>query len=360
MFSYLLLTYSQVKLNSSSEIQSKVISLRDIRTSTHLKTSKRLVEIIVSCLEPKKILFDQVGVHMNIVFKNKSISTEKEQEFDFIYNSFKELTEKVLVDLEPLVSENFYDLLNEDTWNKRSDDLKIQTSLDNKAIVETERKANISTWNIGLSGEGPLNKREIIKLLRDCGVQDYSLRPKSNDVIILGRKDFDRKTLQKFKKQHPISEGRVFTQEAFLQYLLTGKDYDFKTIAINQCKHQAIDYLKRLGNNYFPWPKMKFKTSGFRKLSDIEWEIDSALKRLTGYSVAGKGTIKSIRRPQLHKGIQELGLEYVVYHIHGLWLRTSKRTDADYSNALKKWEEDLNWLKTNYYQKSAEQFPWPR
>lgn len=359
MFSYILASYAPKDSVSAQAIRSFVISLRDIKDSAHLRTCKNILELLESGLDQNSDALIENGFSLTLTLVPDPATDTKEDSLEIPLAFLSSFRSDVMGSLEPWVRNSFHLIGDDQSWITRSEETRIMVSLDAQPMIEPNRKQEISSWNIGLTGEHPYSKRDMIKLLRKCGVTDYSLRPRVNEVIILGRKNYDRRLLGKYQPQHPISNGRVFTQESFIEFILFGRDYDVKDIKHNLIKHQCIDYLKRSGSNSFPWPKLSVSRSGERRLIEIEWEVDSELKRLTGYSVAGDKTTVELRRNQLRKGVAVLGLKAVVMHLAWLWRRVVNRKDADFQNALTKWEADLAWLKKNFYKSKNHIFPWP-
>ena len=109
-------------------------------------------------------------------------------------------------EIEPILSTFYYELIDESHWTTREEDYRLEKSFDRTPFVAPQAKLAISSWNIGLTGEGPFEKKEIAQILRNCGVYKYDLRPKANNVIILGRKKYDFTKLKKFDKNSPIKK----------------------------------------------------------------------------------------------------------------------------------------------------------
>ena len=55
-----------------------------------------------------------------------------------------------------------------------------------------------------------------------------------------------------------------------------------------------------------------------------------------------------------------LGLEKVATHIAAMVRLSKKRPDTKMEGAIQRWEEDLEWLKTEYYDQGNYRFLWPR
>lgn len=359
MFANILLSFKTLNTHSSEALYSKVLSLRDIKDGTHVRMRNRFITNVKDFISKHEEQFEYDGIEVVISFLPSTEDEIKQQDVRVSSNSLDSFMIELKDQIEPILSKFYYELIDESHWTTREEDYRLEKSFDRNPFVAPQAKLAISSWNIGLTGEGPFKKEEIALLLRNCGVYKYNLRPRANDVIILGRKKYDHFKLKKFNNNSPIKNGRVFTQESFMRYLMFGEDYNVNEIIKNMVRHQGIDYLKKLNGKEFPWPEINYDSSGVKKLIAIEWSDESELRRLTGYSVAGEHTTDKIRKAQLRKGVPLIGLENVARHIARQLRQKLNRTDADYTQALLKWENDLEWLYNNYYRREKYQFPWP-
>lgn len=359
MFANILLSFQTLNTHSSEALYTKVLSLRDIKDATRLRMRDRFLTKVRDFIADHKEQFEYDGIELVISFLPSTEDEINQRDLKVSSQSLEMFEAELKDKIEPILSENYEELIDESHWTTRQEDYRLEKSFDRTPFVAPQAKLAVSSWNIGLTGEGPFKKKEIAQILRKCGVYKYDLRPKANNVIILGRKKYDHTKLKKFGKNSPINNGRVFTQESFMRYLMFGEDYNVNQTIKNEIRHQAIDYLRKLNGKEFPWPKINYDSLGVKKLIEIEWSDESELRRLTGYSVAGEHTTKRIRRAQLRKGVAQIGLENVARHIARQLRQRLNRTDADYTSALSKWEDDLDWLYDTYYEGQRYSFPWP-
>lgn len=78
-----------------------------------------------------------------------------------------------------------------------------------------------------------------------------------------------------------------------------------------------------------------------------------------GYNVKMETTLLE-RRDSLRPAIIALGLEKVATQIAAMVRLNKKRPDTKMERAIQRWEEDLEWLKTEYYDRGNYRFLWPR
>lgn len=359
MFANILLSFNTLQTHSTEALYTKILSLRDIKDGTHVRMRNRFLTKVKEFISKHEEQFEYDGIEVVISFLPSTEDEISQQDVQVSSSDLDSFFIELKDVIEPILSEYYYELIDESHWTTREEDHRLEKSFDRTPFVAPQSKLAISSWNIGLTGEGPFKKKEIAQILRNCGVYKYDLRPKANNVIILGRKKYDHTKLKKFGKNSPIKNGRVFTQESFMRYLMFGEDYNVNQTIKNVIRHQAIDYLRKLNGKEFPWPEINYDSSGVNKLVTIEWSDESELRRLTGYSVAGEHTTTRIRRVQLRKGVAQIGLENVARHIARQLRQRLNRTDVDYTNALSKWEDDLDWLYDTYYEGQKFSFPWP-
>jgi hypothetical protein len=360
MFSNILITYNTLHTKTFEALYTQVLSLRDIKDGTHVRMRNKLFGVIKKYVDKHLKQFEYDGLEVKIHFL-PSIEIESAQiDLNIRTNDLSKLKSIFIETVDSILSDHFYRLIDESHWTTREEDFRLEKSFDRTPFIAVEAKQAISSWNIGLTGDGPYTREEMTSLLRRCGVFNYSIRPRANNVLIVGRKKYDNVRLKKFRSNSPIKYGRVFTQESFLKFLMFGEDYDANETIKNVIKHQGVEYLKRLTGQEFPWPSIKYDSKGIKRLVAIEWSDESELRRLTGYSVAGELTTMRLRRAQLRKGVGLLGLESVSRHIARQLRQRLTRTDVDYENALEKWQDDLDWLFKTYYLKRNQTFPWPQ
>lgn len=93
--------------------------------------------------------------------------------------------------------------------------------------------------------------------------------------------------------------------------------------------------------------------------SPDEWPDESVLKKEYGYNV-NLETGVSERRGSLRTAVTALGLKKVATHIAAMVRLSKKRPDTRMKGAIQRWEEDLEWLRTEFFDRGGYLFHWPR
>ncbi|MCR9175275.1 MAG: hypothetical protein NXI19_04650 [Alphaproteobacteria bacterium] len=162
--------------------------------------------------------------------------------------------------------------------------------------------------------------------------------------------------LELINRKHLRSNGSKFTQAGTLY-----EEVDYR-----------LDELKLLG---FAWP-FTLAPGGDGSLDGSEWKMDSPLSRL-GYSVAGNADQTAQRRRiladafegqlPLRDGEKEIwGMARSGQRLHRIatlvaaLVRNQKRRTRPSKRAIERWEKDLEWMKSTYYDRTAFAFGWPK
>jgi hypothetical protein len=241
----------------------------------------------------------------------------------------------------------------------------------------------ISTWlfkkrssrdldftDLSIIGYGPYSDAEFSHFLSRHRFDE--LRPDSyTEVLVLGREGWHEKDLLRLRSGSTL---RVYTQEMFLVFLLSGNDpLQDEAIAMRFGRgHSGIEALLALN---FPWPTTQVEGFGPGRVMQTYWRSEGFLKAM-GYSVGMSGLIKRGRHEKLDrayrasvpkrfgegyaavwgKGQSARRLEQMAKNI-AKFCRMAKGRFGDCDLAIQEWEADLRWLKRNYYRSPV--FSWP-
>lgn len=219
-------------------------------------------------------------------------------------------------------------------------------------------KKDISKKIIGVTGNGPFEPEDIAQLVSKLGgvIDNTQLDRGKQDYIVIGRKEFEEEYLVESIKQN--LEIRYFSQEDFINYLIFGVDSDYSKGDRRIAEHPGLSFLASIG---FKWPTTASRPSqgGDFTIPPKDWPDESVLKEEYGYNVRIETTL-SERRDSLRPAIIVLGLQKVATHIAAMVRLNKKRPDTKMEGAIQRWKEDLEWLKTEYYDQGNYRFLWPR
>lgn len=238
------------------------------------------------------------------------------------------------------------------------------------------------TWPEGFAedvitmGSGPFDENDFDNFLKQWGIEVWPAGTDFN-VLVIGRYNWDEKELDKQLEVRCGRELRVYSQEMLLSYLATGNDpYNYNNDFLRTFGegHSALEWLKESG---FDWPKTSI-VPGVDVLpgGPDGWPQVGLLKHL-GYQVGTNGTDRVKRRRILRNAfigrlpnvvddsyMQGWGepntkkrLRKLAYSIASFTC-LSKRKRNPSQKAIDDWEEDLAWLKKEFYH-GRFTFSWP-
>ncbi|MEZ8287477.1 hypothetical protein BCU17_22055 [Vibrio splendidus] len=131
-----------------------------------------------------------------------------------------------------------------------------------------------------------------------------------------------------------------------------------------------------IGTDGFKWPStFAYESSG--NTPEVDWPQVGMLKGV-GYSVGTKG-LPTVKRRELLSNIMSQQLPYITSHAYrrewgepnttarlkklantiAYLTKNSKRSSNNTTVAISEWEEDLKWLKDNYYRNGKYSWSWP-
>lgn len=204
--------------------------------------------------------------------------------------------------------------------------------------------------------------------------------------FVIGREEWDEELLDRLIDRYRGRTLRIFSQEMLLIYLVFKRD-PFKAprnvLREFQAGHPALEFLST------GWPGWVStfvsedpSRSSSKRSGAIVYEEVSPIK-LMGYKVGKKGLPRAERRQILANGFQgpipstenpvamaEWGKPGTSARLHKManWLssictsgkRKARKTGQQHeSQAVKDWEEDLAWLKAEFYN-GRHTFSWPQ
>lgn len=251
--------------------------------------------------------------------------------------------------------------------------------------------SNIVNWlferdyafsEVTVLGSGPFSQRDFESFLVQ---REFELVSPSRDteVLILGSYLWEENTLSKLVLQRSGKTLRVYSQEMFLTYLLTWLDpltADPGVIQEFAAHHPGLSYLRHIG---FEWPITNVVPSfRVKRRQSSSYPRELGLLRFLGYSVGKSSRLSDNDRRNLLSRIYLTPLvpslvfskEYIdewgepgssrrLYKIARSIaafcndaLRRSRWQDM--SVAISHWQEDLAWLKSEYYD-GCFVFRWP-
>jgi hypothetical protein len=235
--------------------------------------------------------------------------------------------------------------------------------------------------DVAIHGDGPWPNAEFVELLSDLGFNVWEAGPHDDvELLIVGRSNWDENILE---QQIGAREGeplKIFTQELLVTALTCGRDpFDEIDTATGQNilesfgkNHPAIEYLRGLE---FPWPEFNLTEES---ISNGEWDSveETPLLKLGYHAGKTHSLAPSTRRNFLAKAFSgklpfaesaqymaEWGepgtrkrLRRIAWHL--AFLIRNRRRNPSQVYAVKDWEDDLKWLRQEYY-KSIMRFSWP-
>ena len=258
-------------------------------------------------------------------------------------------------------------------------------------------------WNVEQHGQSPLfvvgNSEYLTSGFLSLFMEEFVL---SSPINFDQSEVFNKRWIQRcinniqevvFLRSKALKEPVILSQEMFLSGLFVRLEEfpgEWSVYFSNQwdehkAQHPALKLIPELTarKDYFVWPETDIK--GLAKLNG-KFSSDEGLLSYSGYHVGKKGAMRSIRREILGGIIKRESFSNdIASEIVEKWgeaesstrLRKMAETIAmlarnfkgredysSYAEAINQWEEDLDWLKTTYYQgkfdgASTRRFDWP-
>ena len=223
-------------------------------------------------------------------------------------------------------------------------------------------------------GSGPFNEDDFDIFLGRLGIEVYATLPYLN-VLVVGQQDWEEDQLNDAINARRGKELRVYSQEMFLALLRTGKDpLDSPVIAIHFGKgHPALEYIKEWG---FDWPNARIVPVSSGVIATPRLRENSPLT-IFGYKAGKTGKSKEERlnsltrvfyadfnaNPRLAEFLPDWGGPKSGTRLEKIAERVAMNIDplsagGRRPEAVKDWLEDLEWLRTTFYD-GKHTFGWP-
>jgi hypothetical protein len=226
-------------------------------------------------------------------------------------------------------------------------------------------------------GSGPFAEFEYDEFLKRHKIECYNLSEEI-EVLIVGRESWFGWQIIEMLKLRKGKTLKVYSQEMFLSFLFTGRDPfagppevldEFARI------HPVYTFLNSLK---FRWPSTLVTTSCHQKLKEVNWPERGALAAL-GYRVGRSGLTEARRRLILSNAfnntllsdlprayLNEWGspqtaqrLKKIADSLAAFCRNAKNRQSQNMEQTIDNYEDDLYWLKENYYDKLGFTFYWP-
>lgn len=230
-----------------------------------------------------------------------------------------------------------------------------------------------SDSSVSTTGSGPFEIQEFDELLREKGLKVWGIDPDDTAVLIVGRKDYEEEKILKLLDGRAGKNLKVYSQEMFLTYWMTGSDpFEDESLARQfGAGHPALEFLS---TQSFDWPGtvVYFGRGGFT-LPDGH---DGLLSQM-GYKVGIRGLDESKRKqilreiyasrklPPVHSPsyMSEWGgpnsKERLLKLANTLaTLSSNAKSQPRMIQAASDWEHDLEWLRKTYHHGKFA-FRWP-
>ena len=228
------------------------------------------------------------------------------------------------------------------------------------------------------TGSGPFEENEFDGFLEDYGITPCVPDP-DLEYLIVGHVDWDDNVIVKMLRYRRGKWLKIYSQEMFLSYLLTGVDpYDEDANTFSKFieGHSIYEFVKTYG---FKWPTTNVIIGDGTQKFDGNAPAMGFLSYL-GYKVGLNGRKKNQRYLALERALTETlpdrvfdddyinqwgnpntakRLQKIANNIAWFCRNMRKRNNPNDQDAIDDWESDLQWLKIKYYHKYRYEFEWP-
>lgn len=253
--------------------------------------------------------------------------------------------------------------------------IQLDNEIQKNWFLESFPFAPCSENYVSMVGSGPYPEDDFFEFLDSGALQIYYI-DEETDVLIIGREDWDESTLDVLLDQRDGQVLKVYSQEMFLAYWVTGRDpfQDEDVARAFGAGHPALDYLSNVG---FDWPSTHV-SFGSRSGEVATELVEIGLLRHMGYRVGKtKGLPSAKRREILEKAfnfrlpntnlprsyIEEWGnpksKERLQKMANSLAAFCRRERKQNHDVAASDYEEDLKWLHDTFY-RGRFKFQWPQ
>ena len=226
-------------------------------------------------------------------------------------------------------------------------------------------------------GSHPVTERSMAGFVSKLGLTDGPPCPDSQ-YLIIGLNEWTYEDLQRLLEMRVGSTLRVYSQEMFLAYAISGFDplSEPKVVEDLAGPHPALRFLKRVFA--FDWPSTDIHLGDEGKWLDADFFLQEGYLKYEGYTV-GKGGLPRRERHKIldycylegivplafpEEYVDEWGTPATSTRLHKIasciaaFCRNAKRKKARLREAISCWEEDLMYLRSKYYEAQC-RFEWP-
>jgi hypothetical protein len=251
--------------------------------------------------------------------------------------------------------------------------------LDNEILkdwfLESFPDAPCEENSVSTVGSEPYPNAEFDELLRSGGLEIFNIDDQT-DVLIVGREEWDEKSLNDLLDMREGQLLKVYSQEMFLAYWITGRDpFENEDVARAFGKgHPALEYLSNIG---FDWPSTHVSfgsgdgefTGELLKiglLSSMGYRVGQTRGLLTGQRRAILERVFKYELPNTNLPrwyVEQWGnpksgerLKKIADSLAAFYQREKKK---NHNAAASDYEEDLEWLYENFY-RGRFMFRWPQ
>ncbi len=231
---------------------------------------------------------------------------------------------------------------------------------------------------IGVMGSGPFEYSDFDLFVMNKVCPANSVNEKT-EILIVGREGWNPENIDRLIDARIGQRLRIYSQEMFLAYLANGVDpfsQDAEVLDSYRGGHPALEFVSQ---GWPGWVSTHVNPTTRRGRGTVpgDWPSESPLHAM-GYHVGKDGVPRVSRRAILRKAFEEalpavgpdgymdewddprtpgrLGkiAESIASHCRNMKRRGSGRSDE----AIKNWEDDLAWLKQEFY-RGHFRFLWP-
>lgn len=227
----------------------------------------------------------------------------------------------------------------------------------------------------------PFAQEDMDDFLRNHSFLVFNLTSQSRlsgKTVIVGQAGWSGNQLQNLIAERVGQTLKVYSQEMFLSYLLTGNDpFNGSRELLDRFSegHPALEYLSELG---FDWPSTFVSGGGDTELYEADWPKVGLLKHM-GYKV-GNGGIKKVKQRQkiLKKVYVSSDLPVVKSRSYmdewgkaksckrlqkmanslATFYKNARRRHDPPTLAICHWKTDLDWIHEEFYRGHCS-FSWP-
>jgi hypothetical protein len=227
------------------------------------------------------------------------------------------------------------------------------------------------------TGSGPFEEEEFDNFLKQNGVSP-SIPSEVIETLIVGFKDLDESVLLDTLSSRANNSLKVYSQEMFISFLLTGIDpyeSDDGILELFTENHPVFEYFDSYG---FDWPSTYVNDKPGETEINANW-LEKGFLGWLNYKVGKSGHSLTKRHQILNRAFNEqipsiFPTSYInewgaprshqrlmkIANSIASFCRTAKRRKRSNTEvAINDWESDLEWLRNEFYNPLNYGFNWP-